>query len=100
MAEGTPSSRPLATVGRAYVLAVIVGGLVVLAASLRAIQQQPLGRQWFMLAALTLISGSATVTLPSVGASLSVSETFVFASVLLFGPAAGAVMVSLDGLVI
>ncbi len=53
-----------------------------------------------MLAALTLVSGSATVTLPSVPASISVSETFVFATVLLFGSAAGTVMVALDGLVI
>jgi diguanylate cyclase (GGDEF)-like protein/putative nucleotidyltransferase with HDIG domain len=53
-----------------------------------------------MLAALTLVSGSATVTLPTVGASISVSETFVFASVLLFGPSAGTITVALDGLVI
>ena len=100
MSEGPISSRPLTTLGKSYVSAVIVAGIAVLVASLVSIQHQPLGHQWFMLAALTLVSGSATVTLPSVGASLSVSETFVFASVLLFGPAAGALMVSLDGLVI
>lgn len=99
MSEST-ATRPLTRAGKTYVLAVIASGIGVLLASLISIQRQPLGHQWFMLAALTLISGSATVTLPSVGASLSVSETFIFASVLLFGPAAGALMVALDGLVI
>jgi putative nucleotidyltransferase with HDIG domain len=58
------------------------------------------GVQWFLLAALTLVSGSATVKLPSVPASISISETFVFAAVLLYGPSAGTLIVALDGLVI
>jgi putative nucleotidyltransferase with HDIG domain len=56
--------------------------------------------QWFLLAALTLISGSKTIKLPSVPATISISETFVFSSVILFGPAAGATIVALDGLLI
>src|SRR5919198_2262308 len=100
MPERPQIPRRMTVTGRIYLVAVIVSGVAVLAVSLRDIQIHPLGHQWYMLATLTLISGSATITLPSVGASLSVSETFVFASVLLFGPAAGAVMVALDGLVI
>ena len=59
-----------------------------------------LSPQWFTLAALTLLSGSATVKLPSVPATISISETFVFTSVLLFGPSAGATIVALDGFII
>jgi putative nucleotidyltransferase with HDIG domain len=40
------------------------------------------------------------VKLPSVPATISISETFVFASALLFGPAAGTLTVALDALVI
>jgi diguanylate cyclase (GGDEF)-like protein/putative nucleotidyltransferase with HDIG domain len=87
-------------VGRAYLGAVILCGLAAVAASLFDAQQNPLPLQWYMLAALTFISGSATVNLPTAGASISVSETFVFASVLLFGPSAGTITVALDGLVI
>ena len=47
-----------------------------------------------------LVSGSATIKLPSLPATISVSETFVFTSVLLFGPAAGTMTVALDALVI
>jgi putative nucleotidyltransferase with HDIG domain len=59
-----------------------------------------LPREWLALAALTLLSGSITVKVPTVPATISVSETFVFTSVLLFGPAAGTLTVALDGLVI
>src|SRR5262249_20299356 len=60
----------------------------------------PIGWHWTVLALLTLVSGSATVRLPSLPATISVSETFVFTSVLLFGPSAGTLTVALDALVI
>ena len=65
----------------------------------RAISRSPrleLGR----LSRPDLLSGWFTVRLPSVPATISVSETFVFTSALLFGPAAGTVTVALDALVI
>src|SRR2546428_2789849 len=86
--------------GRAYVNVVIAIGAAVISQSLYRVHVEPLGYQWYVLAALALLSGSATVQLPSVPASISVSETFVFAAVLLFGTAAGTVTVALEGLVI
>jgi putative nucleotidyltransferase with HDIG domain len=56
--------------------------------------------KWSLLALLTLITGSATVNLPGLPATVSVSETFAFTSVLLFGSAAGTLTVALDALVI
>src|SRR3954465_5569904 len=94
------SSPLLPKNGRAYVSAVITAGFLVLSGSGYRLFTHPIGYQWFLLAALTLISGSATVKLPSVPASISISETFVFAAVLLYGPAAGTLTVALDGLVI
>ncbi|HVZ24176.1 MAG TPA: hypothetical protein VG871_24055, partial [Vicinamibacterales bacterium] len=67
--------------------------------SLAAIVVHPPGLEWFVLAALTLFTGSFTVKLPSLPARVSVSEAFVFTSVFLFGPAAGTVTVVLDSLV-
>jgi putative nucleotidyltransferase with HDIG domain len=60
----------------------------------------PPGWEWFLLAALTLLTGFFTVKLPSLPAKISVSETFVFTAALLFGPAAGTITVVLDALVI
>src|SRR5215831_767182 len=94
-----PASR-VSMAARVYIGVVILSGITAVVVSVFQVHQQPLGYQWYMLAALTLVSGSATVQLPSIPASISVSETFVIASVLLFGPAAGTVMVALDGLVI
>ena len=56
--------------------------------------------QWLILAALTLLTGTFTVRIPGIPARLSVSDTFVFASVLLFGPAAGTITALLDALII
>lgn len=56
--------------------------------------------RWFVLVGLTVLTSSVTVKVPSVAATISVSETFVFASVIIFGWPAGIVIASLDGLVI
>ena len=84
----------------AYVVAVIGAGTFVVADSLRHVFLAPPAAEWAILAALTLLTGSFTVRVPSLPAKISVSETFVFTSVLLFGPAAGTVTVVLDTLVI
>src|SRR5205085_7923770 len=93
------SKSGFSTAGRVYLWTVIGVGVAVVLGSIYRLHQQQIGNQWFILAALTLISGSATVRLPSTFASISISETFVFTAVLLYGPAAGTVLVVLDGLV-
>src|SRR4051812_17282650 len=86
--------------GKTYLWSVIAAGFAVVGGSLYQVSVEPIGSQWFILATLTLISGSATVKLPSTHASISLSETFVFTAVLLYGPAAGTIIVALDGLII
>ncbi|MBA3885625.1 MAG: HD domain-containing protein [Acidobacteria bacterium] len=85
--------------GRLYVGSIVVFGLAAIAHSAYGLYAHPIGWNWLVLAVLTLLSGSATVKLPSVPATISISETFVFTSVLLFGPAAGTLTVALDALV-
>jgi putative nucleotidyltransferase with HDIG domain len=60
--------------------------------------RQPLASysDWLPLAAFTFVSGWLSVKLPSVSASISISETFVFAGTLLFGPSVGVILVVLD----
>jgi diguanylate cyclase (GGDEF)-like protein/putative nucleotidyltransferase with HDIG domain len=94
------NQQTLPTWGRIYVGAIVLLGTIAIAQSIYALYAVPIGWNWFVLAILTLISGSATVKLPSVPATISISETFVFTSVLLFGPAAGTLTVALDALVI
>jgi HD-GYP domain-containing protein (c-di-GMP phosphodiesterase class II) len=91
---------PLPRLGKTYVSIVILAGAVIAGFSVHDLITAPLRTQWVLLAALTLLSGSATVKLPSVPATISISETFVFTSVLLYGPGSGALIVALDGLII
>ena len=87
------------TIRRNYVRAVIVCGMAVVTNSLWLLGSNPPNVEFFVLATLTLLTGSFTVKLPSLPAKLSVSETFVFTSVLMFGPAAGTTTVVIDSLV-
>jgi len=82
-----------------YVLVVSATGLAVLGECLGDLWSHPVAPDWFVLGALTLLSGSFTVKVPRIPAKISVSDTFVFASVLLFGPCAGTITVALDALI-
>ena len=80
--------------------AVVVVGFAAVLQSLVALYTAPVNLEWLVLAALTLLTGSFTIKVPSINARLTVSETFVFASVLLFGVAAGTLTVVLETLVV
>src|SRR3972149_513746 len=95
MTSNTGLNQP----ARVYVAAVVAIGAVAVIHSLYSLIQAPVSYLWFLLAGLTLLSGSFTVRIPNVSARLSVSEAFVFAAVLLFGPAAATMIVVLDCLV-
>ena len=66
MAEDTSPAPGFGFVGRSFLAFVIIVGLAALAASVRELRSQAIGYQWYLLAALTLVSGSATVKLPSI----------------------------------
>ena len=85
---------------QAYLLAVILAGACCVAISLADLNKGLIPNQWLILAVLTIVSGSAPIRLYSIPVALSVSETFVFTSLLLFGPAAGTLTVALDAAVI
>jgi diguanylate cyclase (GGDEF)-like protein/putative nucleotidyltransferase with HDIG domain len=95
-----PAATNLGRTGTLYLGVVVSAGILAVLHSLHVMSTSPVRVQWFVLAGLTLLSGSFTVRIPGIQARLSVSETFVFAAVLLFGPAAATVIVVLDSLVI
>ncbi len=94
------SFRSLSTAMKTYVGVVVAVGLATIVQSILEISADPKEWNWTILAVLTLVSGSATVRLPLLPATFSVSETFVFIAVLLFGPAAGTLIVALDAFII
>lgn len=86
--------------GRAYVAVVIAAGVGSVAVSGLQLINAPPPLQWLVLAALTLFTGSFSIKVPALNARISVSEAFVFAAVLSFGPAVGTIIVALDALVV
>ena len=94
-----PLISRLSPAAKTYVGVVIALGFVALAHSAAAISVSPPSRGWVVLAALTLLTGSLTLKIPTVSARLSVSEVFVFAAVLWFGPGVATFVVVLDALV-
>lgn len=85
---------------RVYVWCVISMAAFAVTDAVRLVAHDFPGPKWLILAALTILSGAATVRLPNVRAEISISETFVFAAVLIFGPGAGVLTVLLDAAVI
>ena len=78
---------------------VVTAGAGVLLLSIRELMWQPVGSFWFVLVAFTLVSGWSTLRMRAVPVSFSISDTFTMAAALLFGPAAGTVIVVIDALV-
>jgi hypothetical protein len=85
---------------RLYIALVVATGSATILQSIVDLASGSTRWNWVVLAVLTLVSGSATVALPSLPATVSVSETFVFTSVILFGASAGTVTVALDAAII
>lgn len=86
----------------AYILLIAACGALAVGESFVELSQQvPEYRsQWLLLVTLTVVSGLLPVTLPTVNATSSISETFVIAGTLLFGRAGGTTLVLLDALFI
>lgn len=81
----------------AFVAAVVVTGVAVLVHSAMVIGQTPFSIPLVLLAVLTIASSRFVIKVPGRPAIVSVSEVFVFASMLLYGPAAATLTVAIDG---
>src|SRR5471030_257518 len=83
-----------------YLAVEVAAGAIVVARSLTRIVTHPPGPGWFVLAGLTIATGFATLRMPVVPISFSISDTFTITAALLFGPAAGELAVALDAMAI
>lgn len=83
----------------ALLIVAVAAGAYVLATSVGRVVGGAVDSTFFVLAGLTLATGWATLRMRDVPVSFSISDTFTIASALLYGPAAGAVMVTLDAMV-
>jgi len=86
--------------GRLYIAAVGTAGVAALAFSFYALAERSFDYRVLLLAVLTWVSGSFSVRVPGLPATIYVSEAFFFTLVLLFGPFPAAVCMAIDGLLI
>ncbi len=95
------STRPnLSIAARVYISTVAAVGIPLGGYCVYTLARRGFPIEFLFFAALTLISGRFTLKVPSVDAHFSPSEMFTFASVLLFGPEAGAITLAADSVVI
>jgi putative nucleotidyltransferase with HDIG domain len=82
----------------AYLVVVVIAGAAVIAHSAILIHASSLNVYVLLLVALTIASGRVVIKIPGRPATVSVSEVFIFASIVLYGPAIPVLTVSIDGL--
>ena len=104
LAESAPSENRSAPgpqrASTLFTAAVVLAGGGIVGYALRDLSTRPISHEWLMLLALTVASDLATLRIPGMPISFSISDIFSIASALVFGPAAGAVTAALDGLVL
>jgi putative nucleotidyltransferase with HDIG domain len=98
--QGIEMNRLLRSRCHAYALAVGSLGMLPLGWAAWTLVVHPPPATWYMLAGLALLSGALCIRIPSMQATISVSEGFIFTAALLFGPAAATVIVAIDGAVV
>jgi putative nucleotidyltransferase with HDIG domain len=83
---------------KALVLSVGALGAALVVHSAVAVGHGALSGYWVALAVLMMVSGRFVIAVPGRAATVSVSEIFLFAIVVLYGPAAATLTVAVDGL--
>jgi putative nucleotidyltransferase with HDIG domain len=81
-----------------YVISVLCAGTAVLAVSVTQLAMQAPSAQFWILVALTLLSGTAVLKIPTTSVHFSISDVFTLTSAVVFGPAAATVAVALETL--
>jgi putative nucleotidyltransferase with HDIG domain len=85
---------------RRYVRLVAIAGALVIVESLVSLTTTPHPYEWLLFAALAMLTGSFSLKIASISASVTVSDTFFITTALLFGPAPATLAVALDTFII
>ena len=85
---------------RIYVLSVGAIGMLPVAWAVWSLFSQPPHLALYVLCGLALLNGPLSIRIPSMRATISVSEGILFTAALLFGPAAATVVAAIDGLAV
>jgi hypothetical protein len=79
---------------------IVAIGLILIASTVAQLPATPHPLGWVVLGGLALFAATFAIKIPGVSAFISISDTFFFASVLLFGPAPATISIALDSLIL
>src|ERR1700674_1018293 len=85
---------------RLFVQAVATVGALVIAESLFALRTTSHPYEWLLFVELAVLTGSFSMKVASVQASVTISDTFFITSALLFGQAPATLAVALDSFIV
>src|SRR5215208_2294305 len=95
MTESTGKQR----LTKRYMWLVIAAGAAIFGYSCYTLPYQQLDFRFLLLFSLTVaISSGIGITVPRVNTTITVADTFVFLTLLLYGPAAAVIVAAADGL--
>src|SRR5688572_15832433 len=83
-----------------YVRVVACIGALAILESLVALKTTSHSYEWLLFALLAVLSGSFSMKIASISASVTVSDTFFITTALLFGPAPATLAIALDTVVV
>jgi putative nucleotidyltransferase with HDIG domain len=84
---------------RTYVLLVFTVGSVAIVSAVRTVSEEGVEYGWLALGVCALVGGSFRLKVPRVQATLTLSEVFVFTTILCFGYGPATLIVTTDGLI-
>lgn len=84
---------------RLWIRLVATLGVVVIVQSLVSIQTTPHRWEWLFFAALAILTGSFSMKIGSVSASVTIADTFFITTALLFGPAPATLAIALGSFI-
>ena len=97
--NGRSAQRAPSGALKPFVRVVVSIGAAVILYSLFGVVHTPRPYEWMLFAALAIATGSFSVKIASVVATISISDTFFITLALLFGPAPAAIAVAVDSLI-
>lgn len=99
-ASATTVAPPDTRVLSRFVAAVTVLGLFAIAQSVTTLTTVPRIAEWLVLSVLAVAFGRLSLRVPGVPVHASMSDTFLFTSAMLFGPAPATVAMAADGFIL
>jgi putative nucleotidyltransferase with HDIG domain len=100
VSEGSVHVKPPSRALQLYVACIAAVGAGVILESLIVLRRTSHPFEWLLFAALAVLTGSFSMKIASVSASMTVSDTFFLTTALLFGPAPATLAVAIDTIIV